>query len=199
MIFFVAITLAFHLFWRLGSNWLDSDVHHLLLDEPPTPGHQAGISGILAAITDFTTRQAYLGAAFFNELLLGQAMERLDHLQRFLFRVDDPTAIRIRPLIIDHTCSGLKQFYQAFFLFLLYPGPARHKIWYIPLSVLVMHVVNILRIVALSLAMVYAYSWWDFIHDWVVRPMFYVVLFGLWMVWDQQFANRKNTWSRKVS
>jgi exosortase/archaeosortase family protein len=84
---------------------------------------------------------------------------------------------------------GLKQFYQAFFLFLLYPGPWKHKLWYIPLAILVMHLVNVFRVVALSLVMVHAYPHWDLMHDWVLRPFFYVVLFALWVVWNERFRH----------
>lgn len=85
------------------------------------------------------------------------------------------------------SCSGLKQFYQIFFLFLLFPGPWKHKLWYIPAALLIMHGVNIMRIVILSLVLDPWPEYWDFIHMWILRPFFYVVIFGFWVLWNEKF------------
>ncbi len=169
---FMAITIVFHVLWRLGRPWFEEASWYL-------------------ALADFTTQQAYLAAAWINDLLIGDAITRLD--QVCTFRLEGARAgegIFTGHLIIDHTCSGLKQFYQALVLFLVYPGPWKHKLWYIPAAILVMHVTNILRIVALSFTMLYTYQHWDFVHDWVVRPGFYVVLFGLWVLWEEKFRRK---------
>jgi exosortase/archaeosortase family protein len=83
---------------------------------------------------------------------------------------------------VEEGCSGFKQLYQLLGLFLIFPGTWKIKLWYLPFSWLVMHAVNILRIVILSLAVIYVPRQWDFIHLWVLRPMFYVVIFGLWVI-----------------
>ncbi|MCF6172103.1 MAG: exosortase/archaeosortase family protein [Bacteroidales bacterium] len=85
------------------------------------------------------------------------------------------------------SCSGLKQFYQWFVLILLFPGPWKKKLWYIPAGLLVIHLVNILRIVTLSVVTVHWPAQWDFIHLWVLRPFFYVVIFVMWMIWEEKF------------
>ncbi len=209
---FSAITIAFHVLWRAVGSWAGSENPAWLFQAKWFGEHLwAGAANIYTAMAGFTTRQAYLAAAFINELLMGDNFERLEgeniqwsgdvnferpddgNLEQpegvnstFVFHTASSSGPLVRQLIIDHTCSGLKQFYQAFFLFLLYPGPWKHKAWFIPMAIAMMHLVNVLRIVVLSLAMLHAYHQWDFIHDWVVRPMFYVVLFGLWMWWDQR-------------
>lgn len=86
-------------------------------------------------------------------------------------------------------CSGTKQFYQILVLFLLFPGPWKHKLWYIPVSILVMHFTNVLRIVFLTLTLIWFPAEWDFVHLYVMRPMFYVVLFLLWIIWIEKFEN----------
>ncbi len=85
------------------------------------------------------------------------------------------------------SCSGLKQFYQWTILILLFPGPWKKKLWFIPMGLLVIHIVNILRIVILSVVTVHWPDQWDFIHLWVLRPFFYVVIFALWMIWEEKF------------
>ncbi len=168
IVWFALIITGFHILWKLGSGWFEGTAWYV-------------------AVSDFTTRQVYLASARVNEVILGGVMTREDVLSSFRFRIAEDGSFIVRTLIIDHTCSGLKQFYQAFFLFLIYPGPVRHKLWFIPASIMMMHLVNIFRVVVLSLAMVYTYGHWLFIHDWVLRPFFYVVLFGLWVIWNEVF------------
>jgi len=30
-------------------------------------------------------------------------------------------------------------------------------------------------------------EYWDFVHDWIVRPFFYVVMFMLWVWWNEKY------------
>ena len=166
---FVAITLAFHLLWRLGRDWFTA------LDA-------------YVALSDVLVRHVFQVAAGINDYLFGDLVVRIEQSCTFRITGRASGATFTGHMLIDESCSGLKQFYQALFLFLIYPGPARHKLWYILLAIFVMHIVNVLRIVVLSATMMYAYQHWDFVHDWVVRPLFYVVLFGLWIVWEERFA-----------
>ncbi|MBN1340694.1 MAG: exosortase/archaeosortase family protein [Bacteroidales bacterium] len=88
---------------------------------------------------------------------------------------------------VNLSCSGLKQFYQFAVLMLLYPGPWRHKAWFIPAGLLIIHFVNILRIVAMTYVTIHNAQNWDFWHDNIVRPFFYVVMFLLWVWWNEKF------------
>lgn len=91
---------------------------------------------------------------------------------------------------VDESCSGLKQFFQITVLFLLFPGPWKHKLWYIPLSILLMHGVNIFRIIMLSIILIHWPGQWHFMHDWILRPFFYIVIFAEWVVWVNCFRNK---------
>ena len=92
-------------------------------------------------------------------------------------------------IAINSSCSGLKQFYQVFFLFLLFPGPWKHKLWFIPLGFFIMFLTNIFRIVSLSIVLLWKPDYWHFSHDWILRPFFYVVLFSLWVWWVEKFRD----------
>lgn len=91
---------------------------------------------------------------------------------------------------VNSSCSGLKQFYQVFVLFILFPGPWKHKLWFIPLSCFAMFATNVFRIIVLSVIMNWRPEYFEFIHTWVLRPFFYVVLFGLWIWWVESFRRR---------
>lgn len=88
---------------------------------------------------------------------------------------------------VNTSCSGLKQFYQWFFLMILYPGPWKQKLWFIPLGLVIIHIVNIFRILGMTIVTMSIPQHWDFMHDYVMRPFFYVVMFFLWVWWNEKF------------
>ncbi len=94
---------------------------------------------------------------------------------------------------INNSCSGVKQFYQIIVLFLLFPGPWLKKAWYIPFSIIIMYGVNVFRIFVLSIVLMNWPKYWDFSHDWILRPFFYVVIFALWVFWNEKLRKPLNT------
>jgi exosortase/archaeosortase family protein len=88
---------------------------------------------------------------------------------------------------VNHSCSGLKQFYQWVVLMLLYPGPWKHKTWFIPLGLVIIHFVNLFRLVGMTFVTIHLSQHWNMIHDYVMRPFFYVVMFALWVWWNEKF------------
>ncbi len=92
---------------------------------------------------------------------------------------------------VEGACSGLKQFYQWFFLMLLFPGPWKKKLWFIPLGFLAIHAFNIIRIVILVVVIVHWPKYWNFIHLDILRPMYYLVMFLLWVWWVEKFKDGK--------
>lgn len=93
-------------------------------------------------------------------------------------------------MFIHDDCSGMKQFYQVIVLFLLTPGPWRHKLWYIPMGIVVMHLANVFRIVVLSVVSAWQPDYWRFTHDWVLRPFFYFLIFLLWVLWMEKIRRK---------
>lgn len=91
---------------------------------------------------------------------------------------------------VNSSCSGLKQFYQVVVLFVLFPGPWKHKLWYIPFSIFIMFLTNIFRTVSLSLIQSWNPLYFEFSHDWILRPFFYIILFGLWVIWVEKFRQK---------
>lgn len=102
-------------------------------------------------------------------------------------------------ITVNESCSGLKQFYQILVLFILFPGPWKHKLWFIPMSIVIMHFTNILRIILLGIVTLWLPDYWHFIHDWVLRPFFYVVIFMLWVWWVEKFGGFSTLLIKKSS
>ncbi len=83
-------------------------------------------------------------------------------------------------------CSGFKQILQFLLLFLIYPGPWKHKLWFIPFGILIVYLTNLMRIISLSVVVITYPEQFLYTHDYIVRPFFYVVIFGLWMLWVEK-------------
>ncbi len=94
---------------------------------------------------------------------------------------------------VGASCSSVKQTIEFVALMLLYPGPWKHKLWFIPSGILIIHIVNIFRIVSLSVILVNFKSQnvFTFSHDWILRPFFYVVIFGMWVFWVEKIMKNR--------
>ncbi|MGC8866322.1 MAG: archaeosortase/exosortase family protein [Bacteroidales bacterium] len=163
VVLFAGITVFFHFLWWNGG--LRDFLSHFEAFE---------------AFRRFMVWLVFTMAAWFNESILGMEIIR------------QGTTI-ILPghgfVEVVEDCSGTKQFYQILVLFLLFPGPWKQKLGYIPFSILVMHITNVLRIVFLTLTLLWFPDEWDFVHLYIMRPFFYVVLFVLWIIWVEKFEN----------
>lgn len=100
---------------------------------------------------------------------------------------------------VNMSCSGFKQILQLVLLFLIYPGPWKHKIWYIPVGMLLVYGVNLFRIIALSVVVVNWPDYFDLTHDYIIRAMFYVVIFILWVIWVEKFYTKRMKPQKAVS
>ncbi len=88
-------------------------------------------------------------------------------------------------------CSGLKQLYQWTVLMLFYPGSWKNKLWYIPMGLVVVHLTNVFRILLMVFVTINLPEHWHFIHDYIARPFFYVVMFAMWVYWNEHYYHKK--------
>lgn len=91
---------------------------------------------------------------------------------------------------INSGCSGLKPIVQFVLLMMIFPGPWKQKLWFIPIGVIIVHLTNLFRIIGLSVVMMNWPTYWHWSHDWGFRPFFYVVIFGMWVLWVERIAKR---------
>jgi len=94
-------------------------------------------------------------------------------------------------IFINESCSGFKQMVQIVILFVLFPGPWKHKLWFIPACIVSMFFVNVIRVIGLSYAMIWSPEHWDFIHLWIMRPFYYLAIFIMWVIWVEKFKNKR--------
>ena len=91
-------------------------------------------------------------------------------------------------VIVGPPCNGLV-LYALFGGFVVaYPGPWQRKLWYIPVGVLLIWLLNVLRVAALAVNHYYAHSSVDFNHHYTFTFVVYAFIFGLWMLWARRLA-----------
>lgn len=92
---------------------------------------------------------------------------------------------------IGGPCNGITLMFLFAIFVIAYPGSTKNKLWYVPLGVLIVHAINIIRIIALALIANYNYEYLDFNHTYTFTFLAYSAVFGLWMLWVNKFSNTK--------
>lgn len=93
-----------------------------------------------------------------------------------------------RGLTVIEGCSGFKQLLQSAFLFILYPGSWRHKLWFVPSALLIVHAANVFRIALLTAWSGLDWPFWQWMHDYPLRGLYFLVIFALWYAWNENRA-----------
>jgi exosortase family protein XrtF len=102
----------------------------------------------------------------------------------------------IRVLGIDGThglwvgdpCNGLTLFALFMGFIIAFPGPVKHKLWYIPAGLIAIHIINVFRIIALTIIVKVAPEYLDFNHTYTFTFLVYSFVFLLWMIWVNKFS-----------
>ncbi len=119
------------------------------------------------------------------------------------------------PIDIIWGCTGLKQLFLFTFILLFYFGPSKQKLWYIPLSLLILVLINILRLAIIFIIIKDPFPEWfisvnewynnrtwentrdcyvTFYKDWfnvfhrdIFTWIYYDgVIFILWLIWEEK-------------
>jgi len=90
---------------------------------------------------------------------------------------------------VGSNCNAITLFSLFAIFIIAYPGRQKHKWWFIPLGIVVIHLLNILRVVALALLSLKAPEYLDFNHTYTFTFLIYGFIFGLWMLWINRFAH----------
>lgn len=132
------------------------------------------------------------------------------------------------PMNVVWSCIGLKQFFLFLFIMCLYFGPWKQKRWYIPLSLIILIIVNILRQAIISILIKDPFpdwfvpfnewrqgivwentseNYWRFYFDWfhllhkdIFTWVYYDgVIFILWLIWEEKFNKPYQYLKKKVT
>ena len=93
-------------------------------------------------------------------------------------------------------CTGIKQMFIFSGIMACYFGPWKKKLWYIPMGCIVLTIYNIIRIATISLLTrgiqerdVFVAEF-DFLHDGILRYIYYGIIFVLWVCWEEFIAKK---------
>ncbi|MBL7950731.1 MAG: archaeosortase/exosortase family protein [Flavobacteriales bacterium] len=95
-------------------------------------------------------------------------------------------------LWIGDPCNGIGLFAVYLIFLAAYPGPWEHKLWFAPLGVLSIHLINALRVAALCIIVKYDYELLNFNHDYTFYVIVYGWVFLLWIIWVLRYAKASN-------
>lgn len=90
-------------------------------------------------------------------------------------------------------CTGIKQSYICFCILAFARGSWLKKLWYIPLSLLVVYLFNIFRIVFIVASMENHSHWFPFLHLYAFKYVFYGIIFLMWVYWEEKIVGKSIT------
>ena len=91
-------------------------------------------------------------------------------------------------LWIGDACNGLSLFAVFTMFMVAFPGPWRTKLWFTPLALFSLHLVNALRVTVLCITATIDLELFNFQHDYTFYVIVYGWAFGLWYFWVMRFA-----------
>ncbi len=123
--------------------------------------------------------------------LAGQQFLNLFGYSLHIEAVSEGTAILMEDealLIIAANCNGLAVFSLFAGFVLIFPRQLIQKIVFIPIGLLFLFMLNVARVVVLTLCQIYHPDWLDFNHKYTFTILIYAAVFGLWMLWVNKLA-----------
>lgn len=93
---------------------------------------------------------------------------------------------------VGSNCNAITLFSLFAVFIIAYPGNQMHKLWFIPLGIAAIHIINIIRVVCLAIIANISPQYLDFNHTYTFTFIVYAFIFLLWMIWVNRFA-QKNT------
>jgi len=84
---------------------------------------------------------------------------------------------------IGDPCNGLELFALFTGFILAFPGPVKKKLWYIPVGLVAIHIINLGRVIALAILALKAPESFEFNHTYTFTMLVYGFVFLLWYIW----------------
>lgn len=85
-------------------------------------------------------------------------------------------------------CTGLKQAYIFVCIIAFNRGSFIKKLWFIPLGLLAIYAFNIFRIAFIVGCIESHPGWFEFLHLYLFKYLFYLLIFFMWVLWEEKIA-----------
>jgi exosortase/archaeosortase family protein len=170
VVYFVVILLLSHFIWKFSIIGDDSDTLVTLFGIDIS----APFNLMAAHVAKATTAVLH----FFGIEVQLQSGNIIRHI--------NDQAVRI-----VWSCTGIKQAYIFVCILLFYSGPIRHKLWYIPSGLILVYLFNIFRISVITALVGVRPEWFEFLHEQLFKYLFYALIFGIWVLWEEKLVIKK--------
>jgi exosortase family protein XrtF len=128
-----------------------------------------------------------LSAEFVVKLFGVKTFNRLQDIDMQLIGIDGSTGVWV-----GSNCNAITLFALFAVFVIAYPGYQKSKFWFIPFGVLAIHILNILRVIALMFIGRYLPpEYLQFNHTYTFTFIVYAFIFWLWMIWINKFSNKE--------
>ncbi len=91
-------------------------------------------------------------------------------------------------VFLDRGCMGRNVLLGFTALIVVFPGKWFHKLWYIPMGIVILTFVNMLRISGLAVTAYCCPEYSDINHYFVFKVAAFIIIFVLWLIWFNKFS-----------
>ena len=144
------------------------------------------IAGLIAKLFDEASTLLFNQSCWVLEHIFNVDIITHNHIIGVINKNDTYSLVSVAP-----ECTSLKQWLHWLFLMLIFPGPWKHKLWYIPLGLVIIEFINVVRVVGITLCMIPFPNHFDFFHDYFFKVLFYFFIFIMWVIWVEKFLHKK--------
>jgi exosortase family protein XrtF len=99
-------------------------------------------------------------------------------------------------LRVGNSCNGLEFFVLFSGFIILFPGPWKKKLFFIPAGIFIIFMLNVLRIAVLTINYSFSRHTFDFNHKYTYSFIIYAAIFGMWMIWVNKFSPLNKAFNR---
>lgn len=167
VLLFMTALLCAHFFWKftVDAEELDRDIYWFGLD----------ISLPFNLLSEHIARTV--------AWLIGLTRDTIHYIPPERLRFDTGNGS-----IIVWGCTGLKQSFIWLIIMLFARGSWKRKLWFVPLGWLCIYVFNIIRITLVTMAVEFHPEWFELLHSYLFKYLFYFMLFMLWVGWTEKLG-----------
>jgi exosortase family protein XrtF len=159
------------------------------------------VAGVLYLLLFLTYQFVVKRHTFYDQKFIGLIIQSANHLLQWLgfktFSVLQDHDFQVvgidgsSGVWVGSNCNAITLFALFSVFIIAYPGSQTHKWWYIPAGMLAIHILNILRVVALAIIALKSPESLQFNHTYTFTIIIYGFIFGLWVLWINKFAQAK--------
>jgi exosortase/archaeosortase family protein len=164
---FCLIILIFYFLWKIWANTF----------------HFAPIQPLISSFSTFIVHQLFNESTYIIRQIL---KIHISTEPQIIITNND-----IR-LFLGESAAGLKQMCLFSLLIIFITGQWKHKAWFIPVGIVILHLTNVFRIICLVVIAMHWPQQIHYAHDNLLRILYYIVIFGLWVVWVEKIAYKNN-------